>query len=108
LLVRLRLIFRRDKDEITLELENVVETDVLVIGGGVAGCFAAIKAREQGLEVAIVDKAYSGKSGSSIAAGGCFMVLNPEWGHDFDASIHQKSTSHSWYRGVRIDKILML
>jgi len=29
--------------------ENLVETDVLVIGGGIAGCFAAIKARGQGL-----------------------------------------------------------
>ena len=41
-------------------LENQVETDVLVIGGGIAGCFAAIKAKEQGLDVTIVDKAYAG------------------------------------------------
>ena len=51
-------------------LENIVETDVLVIGGGTAGCFAAIKAREQGLDVTIVDKGYAGKSGASIVAGG--------------------------------------
>jgi len=34
-----------------MPVENVVETDVLVIGGGMAGCFAAIKAKEQGLNV---------------------------------------------------------
>ena len=53
-----------------MSAENVVETDVLVIGGGTAGCFSAIKAREQGLDVTLVDKAYAGKSGSSIVASG--------------------------------------
>jgi len=38
-----------------MPLENVVETDVLVIGGGMAGCFAAIKAKEQGVDVTLVD-----------------------------------------------------
>jgi succinate dehydrogenase/fumarate reductase flavoprotein subunit len=52
-----------------MPLENVVEVDVLVIGGGIAGCFAAIKARERGLDVTIVDKAYAGKSGGTRVAG---------------------------------------
>ena len=61
-----------------MPLENVVETDVLVIGGGIAGCFAAIKAREQGLDVTIVDKAYAGKSGreSLLASATWFSTLN--------------------------------
>jgi succinate dehydrogenase/fumarate reductase flavoprotein subunit len=63
---------------------TVVETDVLVIGGGIAGCFASIKAKEQELDVTIVDKAYAGKSGASIAATIFWMVFNPEWGADFD------------------------
>ena len=33
-----------------MSIENVLETDVLVIGGGIAGCFSAIKAKEQGME----------------------------------------------------------
>jgi succinate dehydrogenase/fumarate reductase flavoprotein subunit len=70
--------------ESKMPLERVVETDVLVIGGGIAGCFAAIKAREQGFDVTIVDKAYAGKSGASIAAQIFWMVFNPEWGADFD------------------------
>jgi succinate dehydrogenase/fumarate reductase flavoprotein subunit len=68
-----------------MAMENVVETDVLVIGGSIAGCFAAIRAREQGLDVAIVDKAYAGKSGAGFAAGMGYMVFNPEWGLDLDA-----------------------
>ena len=34
--------------------EDRMECDVLVVGGGIAGCFAAIKAREQGAEVILV------------------------------------------------------
>jgi succinate dehydrogenase/fumarate reductase flavoprotein subunit len=64
--------------------ENVVTTDVLVIGGGIAGCFAAMKAKEHGLDVTIVDKAYAGKSGAGISAQIFWMVFNPEWGADFD------------------------
>jgi succinate dehydrogenase/fumarate reductase flavoprotein subunit len=36
--------------------ETVIETDVLVIGGGIAACFAAVKAREQGVDVTLVSK----------------------------------------------------
>jgi len=64
--------------------ETVIETDVLVLGGGVAGCAAAIKSREQGLDVTLVDKAYVGKSGTSAAAGMRFSVFNPNLGDDYD------------------------
>ena len=43
----------------------VVKTDVLVVGAGQAGFFAAIKAAEQGAKVTLVDKGYAGKSGQS-------------------------------------------
>jgi succinate dehydrogenase/fumarate reductase flavoprotein subunit len=63
--------------------ENRLEADVLVIGGGIAGCFAAIKAREQGAEVILVDKGFVGKSGQTPYAGS-FMAFNPDWGHKLD------------------------
>ncbi len=63
--------------------ENVFETDVLVIGGGMSGLFAAIKAREQGVNVTLVDKGYAGKAGSSPYAF-FFAVFNPSWGHRMD------------------------
>jgi succinate dehydrogenase/fumarate reductase flavoprotein subunit len=64
--------------------ERFFETDVLIIGGGIAGCFAAIKAKEKGVNVTLVDKGYVGKSGSS-AYPDTYCVFNPEWGHDLDA-----------------------
>ena len=68
--------------------ENSVETDVLVIGGGMAGCFAAIKAKEQGVDVTLVDKGYAGKSGQTPFAGS-YSVFNTEWGDDLDAWVEQ-------------------
>ena len=63
---------------------NVMETDVLVIGGGLAGIFAAIKAKEEGIDVTLVDKNYVSRSGATAYADGCFSIFNPEWGHDLD------------------------
>lgn len=64
--------------------ERVLQSDVLVIGGGMAGLFAAIKAAEQGLSVTLVDKGHAGQSGSTPHAF-CFAVFDPAWGHDLDA-----------------------
>lgn len=53
-------------------------SDILVVGGGAAGCFAAIKARENGVEkVVLVDKGYVGKSGCSKFAAGSFKCFIP-------------------------------
>jgi succinate dehydrogenase/fumarate reductase flavoprotein subunit len=62
--------------------ENTVETDVLVIGGGMAGLFAAIKARDEGVKVTLVDKNYVSRSGMTSYADCHYAVCNPEWGHD--------------------------
>ena len=45
--------------------DKVVDTDVLVIGGGIAGCPAAAKAAEHGLKVTLVDKSKVDRSGSA-------------------------------------------
>ncbi len=47
--------------------ENEVTTDVLVIGGGIDGCHAAINAAKKGLKVAIIEKAATVRSGSGGA-----------------------------------------
>ena len=41
-----------------LDSANRVETDVLVIGGGIAACLAAIEARSKSLDVMLVDKGH--------------------------------------------------
>jgi succinate dehydrogenase/fumarate reductase flavoprotein subunit len=44
--------------------EQEFDTDVLIIGGGIAGCWAAISAARTGLKVAIVEKGATIRSGS--------------------------------------------
>lgn len=56
-----------------------IDTDILVVGGGAAGCFAAIKAREAGARnIILVDKGYVGKSGCTKFAAGSFKCFIPD------------------------------
>ncbi|MFB3883960.1 MAG: FAD-binding protein [Thermodesulfobacteriota bacterium] len=43
---------------------NIIDTDVLVIGGGIAGCFAALKASEIVKNVTVIEKATLRRGGS--------------------------------------------
>ena len=63
---------------------DVHYSDILVIGGGIAGLFAAITARDAGADVLLVEKNYAGRSGSSIMGSGQLNVYNPDWGMDFE------------------------
>jgi hypothetical protein len=45
--------------------DNVIDTDVLVIGGGIGGCPAAAKAAEHGLKVTLVEKSKPERSGNA-------------------------------------------
>ncbi|MEM3602436.1 MAG: FAD-dependent oxidoreductase, partial [Candidatus Bathyarchaeia archaeon] len=60
-------------------MEKFLETDILVVGGGVAGCFAAIEAKKCNLDVTIIDKAYAGRSGSSVMASGWWGFFDPKF-----------------------------
>src|SRR6476620_7486422 len=46
-----------------------LSTDVLVVGGGPAGTWAAIKAAEAGVDVILADKGYTGASGATASVG---------------------------------------
>jgi succinate dehydrogenase/fumarate reductase flavoprotein subunit len=61
------------------------ETDVLVIGGGIAGAFAAYQARQSGARVLLVDRSYFGRGGCSALASGVYPSYMP--GDDIDAWI---------------------
>ncbi|MEM0488520.1 MAG: FAD-dependent oxidoreductase [Candidatus Bathyarchaeia archaeon] len=64
---------------LSYDQEREVECDVLVVGGGIAGCWAAIAAARRGLSVALVEKSDVVRSG----AGGpgcdhwCDVPANP-------------------------------
>src|SRR3989304_5840574 len=62
----------------TEEMWKVIETDVLVIGGGIAAAFAAIAAKEYPVEVTLVDKGTFGRSGCAAVASGVWHCYLPE------------------------------
>ncbi len=47
--------------------DNIIETEVLIVGGGVAGCVAAVKASEHGADVTLIDKAAIRRSGGAAS-----------------------------------------
>jgi succinate dehydrogenase/fumarate reductase flavoprotein subunit len=48
---------------IRYDKEQEIETDVLILGGGIAGCWAALSAARSGLRVALVEKGATIRSG---------------------------------------------
>src|SRR5512137_1021090 len=44
--------------------EQTIETEILIIGGGIAGCWAAISAARKGVKVALVEKGVTVRSGA--------------------------------------------
>ena len=49
--------------ELRYNQETTLECDVLVVGGGVAGCRAAIEARRKGASVIVADRGVAKRSG---------------------------------------------
>jgi succinate dehydrogenase / fumarate reductase flavoprotein subunit len=72
---------------------KVFSTDILIIGGGIAGVAAAITAKEAApdIEILIVDKATSGWSGKANKGGGNITYIEPEDGVDkfMEYHVHQ-------------------
>ena len=59
---------------------NVISTDVLIIGGGIGGLAAAIRAKEENPEtdVLIVEKQTTGYAGKATKIGGILAFLGPD------------------------------
>lgn len=60
------------------ELLKMLSTDVLVMGGGIAGLCAANKAADQGVNVLIADKANTPWCGQVPTSGGYFNCVPPD------------------------------
>ena len=76
-----------------MEIKNVYEADVLVVGGGVAGLMAAIAAAEKGARVLVAEKADSRRSGSGAAGNDHFRCFLPEYHKTLDSILQQTLNS---------------
>ncbi|MBI4321294.1 MAG: FAD-binding protein [Chloroflexi bacterium] len=63
--------------------DKLIKADVLIIGGGLAGTWAALRAADFVENVVLVDKAQVSRSGSSTSAAGIMLASMP--GDDLDA-----------------------
>jgi len=75
-----------------------VSTDVLILGGGVAGCFAAISAAKKGVKVIIVEKGATIRSGAGGA--GCdhwVHTPNPLSKITAEELVAYELESNGWY-----------
>jgi succinate dehydrogenase / fumarate reductase flavoprotein subunit len=61
-------------------LGEIISTDVLIVGGGIAGLAAAITIKEKspGLDVLVVEKATAGWAGKADRGGGILAFLTPD------------------------------
>lgn len=61
-----------------LKITQQYETDVLMVGGGIAGLMGGIAAREQGVDVMVAEKADTRRSGSGATGNDHFLCYIPE------------------------------
>ena len=92
--------------EVAEMIDNVIENnaDVLVVGGGIAGVFAALRAKQNGANVTLVDKGSVGRSGQTPFANG-FRVFDEDAGDNRETWVKDWNTvtggiHHSGYLAV--------
>lgn len=75
-------------------ISEEIATDVLVIGGGGAGCWAALKVSEHGLDVTLLNQYTLGKSGTTIVATITYQAIMGELG------IHPEDTEDIFFKDI--------
>jgi succinate dehydrogenase/fumarate reductase flavoprotein subunit len=70
---------------------TVVTTDVLVLGAGGAGMCAALKARESGADVLMIDKCGVGYNGQVPIGGGILAYVYPSYADEWAAKVTRGS-----------------
>ncbi len=78
-------------------------TDVLVIGGGLAGCMAAIRARELGVSVMVAEKADTRRSGCAATGIDHCWTYIPEI-HGSQLSLEDLVKDHTAHAGGFVDQ----
>ena len=82
--------------------ESEYATDVLIIGGGIAGCHAAINAAKKGLKVAVLEKGatvHSGCSGAGVDHWGA-AYGNPCCTSDLEKAAESSARVRSYANGM--------
>ncbi len=60
---------------------KTIETDILVVGGGLAGLTAALEAKKENVSVTLLCRSKAGRSGNTLVSGSSLSVLNMSGGY---------------------------
>lgn len=83
-----------------------IHTDVLVIGGGPAGCWAAWNAAANGAQVVLIDKGYIGTSGAT-AAGNTTTIYTKSGTAERTTTVNQRiRLGFGFSEAERIERVL--
>lgn len=85
---------------------NEHEVDVLVIGGGPAGTWAAISAAAQGARVLLADKGFCGTSGATAPSGTGVWYVPPEAGQREHAKAERYQMGGQLAESAWMDRVL--
>jgi succinate dehydrogenase/fumarate reductase flavoprotein subunit len=83
-----------------------LETDVLVVGGGQAGSFAAVKARQQGAAVVMAVKGAVGRSGLTPGAN-TFFIYDKSAGDNYANYIKQFRSSGEYLNNMDFTEMII-
>lgn len=87
---------------------ETVDTDVLIIGAGGAGCRAAIEAANRNVNVTILCKELFGKAPTIMAEGGYNAVLNSvEKGDSWQWHLYDTVKGGAWINDQRLVEVLV-
>jgi len=82
---------------------KMMAADVLIVGGGLAGCMAAIRARETGATVIVAEKADTRRSGCAATGVDHCWTYIPEI-HESQLSLEDLVKDHTEYAGGFVDQ----
>lgn len=82
---------------------RLIQSDVLVVGGGIAGCVAAIQAAAAGATVVVVDKARSIRRSGDAGRGLAFLTTYLDLGESWDTP----EAFAGWYRDIALGLVDM-
>jgi len=78
-----------------MNISSVLNTDVLIIGGGIAGLMAGIRAADSGVQVLIAEKAHALRGGSGATGNDHFLCWVPELHGDISVAIKEVANSQT-------------
>ena len=76
-----------------IPIKERLESDVLIVGGGIAGLMAAIAAADKGASVTLLDKANTKRSGAGATGNDHFLCYIPEKHGTIDVVIQRAALS---------------